>query len=95
MAKTATITIRVPTVLRKYCGGASELTLSAMNVRGALTELERSHPELHGRICDETGSVRRHVNVFVNKEHMREQAGLDTVLASGDVVTILPAVSGG
>lgn len=95
MAKTATITIRVPTVLRSYCGGAPELTFSAMNVRGALAELERRHPALHGRVCDETGSVRRHVNVFVNKEHMREQAGLDTVLSTGDVITILPAVSGG
>jgi molybdopterin converting factor small subunit len=95
MAGPATITIRIPTVLRSDCGGASELSLSAANVRGALAEVERSHPVLYGRICDETGAVRRHVNVFVNKSHMREQAGLDTVLESGDVVTILPAVSGG
>ncbi len=95
MAQAATITIRVPTVLRTDCGGASELSLTATSVRSVLAEIERRHPSLYGRICDETGSVRRHVNVFVNKSHMREQAGLDTVLESGDVVTILPAVSGG
>jgi molybdopterin synthase sulfur carrier subunit len=95
MATATTITIRVPTVLRSDCGGASEFSLSAADVRGALAEIERRHPSLYGRICDETGSVRRHVNVFVNQSHMREQAGLDTVLRSGDVLTILPAVSGG
>lgn len=46
-------------------------------------------------ICDETGAVRRHVNVFVNDEHMRERDGLDTPLAPGDVIHLLPAVSGG
>jgi molybdopterin converting factor small subunit len=50
---------------------------------------------LHRNICDETGRVRRHINVFVNSSHMRDLEGLDTALAPGDVVTILPAVSGG
>jgi len=46
-------------------------------------------------VCDETGRVRRHLNVFVNSDNVRDLDGLDTVLKSGDVVTILPAVSGG
>ncbi len=54
-----------------------------------------SHPSLHRNICDETGAVRRHLNVFVNADHMRDRQGLDTALAAGDVVTILAAVSGG
>jgi len=90
-----TITIRVPSPLRAYCGGASELSLSAANVRGALEELERSHPSLYSNICDETGKVRRHVNLFVNKAHVRDRDGLDTVLKPGDVIMILPAISGG
>ena len=50
---------------------------------------------LYRNVCDETGAVRRHLNVFVNADHMRDRDGLDTTLAPGDVVTILPAVSGG
>ena len=95
MTRTTNITIQVPTVLRVYCGGDAELALTATNVRTALGELERKFPDLHRNICDETGAVRRHVNVFVNSSNTRDEAGLDTPLAPGDVVTILPAVSGG
>ena len=52
-------------------------------------------PPLYRNVCDETGTVRRHVNVFVNSDNVRDRDGLDTALAPGDVVTILPAVSGG
>jgi molybdopterin converting factor small subunit len=81
--------------LRESCAGAAELSLSATNVRAALEQIERSHPALYRCVCDETGSVRRHVNVFVNSAHMRDRDGLDTALVPGDVITILPAVSGG
>ncbi len=90
-----TITIHVPGPLRPYCGGAAELSLSAPSVRAVLEELERRHPSLYRSICDETGAVRRHVNLFVNSSHVRDREGLDTALVPGDVVTILPAVSGG
>jgi len=90
-----TITIHVPPPLRVYCERTSELSVSAQSVRAALEELERSHPSLYRNICDETGRVRRHVNLFVNKHHVRDREGLDTALAPGDVLTILPAVSGG
>lgn len=90
-----TITIHVPGPLRACCEGASELTLSAPSVRAALDQLERQYPSLHRSVCDETGAVRRHVNLFVNTSHVRDRDGLDTALAPGDVVSILPAVSGG
>jgi molybdopterin converting factor small subunit len=93
-----TITVHVPMSLRTCCVGASdasELALPATSLRAVLEELERRHPALHRSICDETGTVRRHVNLFVNTCHMRDRNGLDTPLAPGDVVTILPAVSGG
>jgi MoaD family protein len=67
----------------------------ATDVRHALDQLERDHPELYRNICDETGKVRQHLNVFVNTENVRELSGLDTKLAPGDELTILPAVSGG
>lgn len=89
------VTVFVPAPLRGYSGGAAELRLSAGSVRGALEELERSHPGLYRSVCDETGAVRRHVNLFVNELHMRERDGLDTALADGDKLSILPAVSGG
>ncbi len=90
-----TITVFIPGVLRDCCAGAGELTVSAATVRAALEQLERSHPPLYRSVCDETGAVRRHVNLFVNVDNIRDRAGLDTALASGDTLTIMPAVSGG
>lgn len=90
-----TITIQVPAVLRGYCGGAAALSIRAHSVRAALTHIERLHPSLYRSVCDETGTLRRHVNLFVNASHVRDREGLDTPLRPGDVITILPAVSGG
>lgn len=89
------ITVSVPGPLRDRCDGAAELRLAAPTVRAALDELERSQPSLHRGICDDTGAVRRHINLFVNSAHVRDLDGLDTALAEGDVLTVLPAVSGG
>jgi len=87
--------MHVPGPLRVYCNGAPEVQLSAANVRAAFEDLERRYPALHRGICDETGAVRRHIGVFVNSSHVRDRDGLDTPLVPGDVVIILPAVSGG
>jgi molybdopterin synthase sulfur carrier subunit len=95
MARSKDITIHVPRELRSCCDGASVLMLSAPSVRAVLDELERRHPSLYGGICDETGAVRRHVNLFVNTDHVRDRDGLDTALVPGDEIMILPAVSGG
>jgi molybdopterin synthase sulfur carrier subunit len=95
MGPTPTVTLHVPGPLRAYCGGAAQLTLSAPTVRAALEDLERSRFDLYRNVCDETGTLRRHLNVFVNSDNVRDLNGIDTPLAPGDVVTILPAVSGG
>ena len=95
MTSAITVTVQIPGSLRDCCAGAAELGLSATSLRDVLEELERRHPALHRSICDETGTVRRHVNLFVNTNNMRDRNGPDTALAPGDVVTILPAVSGG
>jgi molybdopterin synthase sulfur carrier subunit len=89
------ITIHVPGPLRTYCAGASQLSVSARTVRAALEDLQRSQSAFYRNVCDETGTVRRHLNVFVNSDNVRDLDGVDTKLTSGDVVTILPAVSGG
>ena len=89
------ITIHVFGQLREYCGGAKELSASARTVRSLLEQLERDQPLLYRNLCDETGKVRRHLNVFVNTENVRDLDGVDTALIDGNVVTFLPAVSGG
>jgi molybdopterin converting factor small subunit len=92
---TPTITIHLPGPLRSHCDGKSQLALEAATVRAALERLERERPALYRNVCDETGVVRRHLNVFVNADHVRDLDGLETTLKAGDVLTFLPAVSGG
>ena len=89
------VTIHLPGPLRTYSGGASQLSIAAHTVRAALEDLERNQLALYRNICDETGALRRHLNVFVNSDNVRDLDGVDTILAGGDVVTFLPAVSGG
>jgi molybdopterin converting factor small subunit len=91
----ATVSVFVPGPLRAYCGGARKLSVLASSVRETLEQLEREYPTLYRGVCYETGAVREHINVFVNSDHMRDRDGLDTELASGDTIIILPAVSGG
>jgi sulfur-carrier protein len=95
MGTVPTITMHLHGHLRTYCAGASQISISAHTVRAALEDLERSQSALYRNLCDETGTVRRHLNVFVNSDNVRDLNGIDTRLTSGDVVTILPAVSGG
>ncbi len=95
MGPTPTITIHVPGQLREYCAGAARLTISARTVRAVLEDLEQSQFALYRNVCDETGTLRRHLNVFVNADNVRDLAGVDTTLTPEDVLTILPAVSGG
>lgn len=91
----------IPSALRSLCAQEgrirppAELRLPGADVRGVLAELARQYPQVHVRLCDERGDPRPHINVFVNADHVRARAGLETPLTAGDVVTILPAVSGG
>ena len=93
--RVATITVSIPGPLRPCCAGAAELRLQTASLRTMLEQLERRYPALHRSICDETGKLRQHINLWVNTDHMRDRDGLDTLLVAGDVVTIMTAVSGG
>ncbi len=95
MTQAPKVTIFLPGQLRVYCRGAGQLTISAPTVRAALDVIERTQAVLYRNVCDETGRVRRHLNIFVNEDNVRDLDGVDTKLTPGDVVTILPAVSGG
>jgi len=94
MDTVTTVTLYLPEPLRTYGGGA-ELVLSARTVQALLDDLEQTRPILYRNVCDETGAMRRHLNIFVNADNVRDLAGLDTALKPGDVITIVPAVSGG
>jgi sulfur-carrier protein len=95
MGSAPVVTLHVPGPLRTYCAGEAELSIAAATVRAVLEQLERSEFNLYRNVCDETGTVRRHLNVFVNADNVRDLNGVDTPLTAGDLVTILPAVSGG
>ena len=89
------VTVKIPTQLRAAAGGVAEAEVDGSNVREVLDSLFESHAELRERISDEGGSLRRFVNVYVSGEDIRFLDGLDTKVADGAEVTILPAVAGG
>lgn len=87
--------VRIPTPLRAFTDGAGEIACEGATVRAVLTGLVARHPGLAGRVLDEHGELRRFVNVFVGQRNVRALSGLDTPVAPGDVLAILPAVAGG
>jgi molybdopterin synthase sulfur carrier subunit len=87
----------VPGPLREFAGGRAEITIPAnpRTLKDALDALAREYPGVARRVLDERGEVRPHVNLFVGGECVRFAQGLETPLAEGCEVAILPAVSGG
>ncbi len=90
-----TVSVRIPTILRTYTGGAAEVTAEAGTLREVITGLDASYPGLSGRILDDTGKLRRFVNVYVGDEDVRLAQGLDTAVPAGIQVSVIPAVAGG
>ena len=89
------VTLRIPTQLRKLSGGASELQLEGKTVAEILQALEERHPGFAERLHGDNGELRRFVNVFVADEDIRFLQGVDTAVADGQTVSIVPAVAGG
>jgi len=90
------IRVRLTAQLRDYARGAREVELdSASDLGSMVSKLEESFPGIGGRIVDDQGRIRAHVNVFVNSENSRELRNERTPLRDGDVVHILPSVAGG
>ncbi len=87
--------IRIPSQLRTLTGGASEVAVEGATVGEVLKALDAAHPGFAERIFDDTGKLRRFVNVFVAEEDIRFLDGLDTAGAEGATVSIVPAVAGG
>jgi molybdopterin synthase sulfur carrier subunit len=89
------VKVRIPTQLRALSGGAGEVEVEAATVGDALKALEAAHPGFAERLFDDTGSLRRFVNVFMGEEDIRFLDGLGTPVPSGAVVSVVPAVAGG
>ena len=89
------VTIRIPTQLRPLAGGNSTVAVDGSTVADILKKLDAAHPGFQDRLFDETGKLRRFVNVFVAEEDIRFLDGLETPVADGTTVSIVPAVAGG
>ena len=89
------ITVRIPTPLQRLTNGQGEVSCEGTTVTELLNDLEKQHPGIKERICDEKGKLRRFVNVFVNEEDIRFLKGDQTAVKDGDEVSIIPAIAGG
>lgn len=89
------VSVRVPTILRSYTAGESEVSAEGSTLSEVLDSLDSSYPGIKGRVVDEQGRLRRFVNVYVGNEDVRFAEGLDTETPSGAQVSVIPAVAGG
>jgi sulfur-carrier protein len=89
------VSVRIPTILRSYTGGAAEVTTSPGSLREVIAALDASYPGIAGRLLDDNGKLRRFVNVYVAEEDVRFAEGLNTVVHEGAQVSVIPAVAGG
>ena len=90
-----TTTVRIPTPLRPLCGGQDEVQVAGGTVRELLDQLEARHAGLKARLLDGSGQLRRFVNLYLGEDDVRHLQGLDTRVAAGQVLTIVPAIAGG
>jgi molybdopterin synthase sulfur carrier subunit len=89
------IKVRIPTPLRTLTKGQGEVEAQAGSVLEMIEALNHAHPGLKDRLCDETGELRRFVNIYINEEDIRFLKGKETSLKDGDEVSIVPAIAGG
>jgi len=87
--------VRIPTPLRKLTADKDEVSINASNISVMIEELENQYPGLKARLCDESGEVRRFINLYVNNEDIRFLDGKETALKEDDIVSIIPAIAGG
>jgi molybdopterin synthase sulfur carrier subunit len=89
------VTVRIPTQLRSLSANAAEVQVEAGTVAEALKALEAAYPGFSERLFDETGGLRRFVNVFLADEDIRFLQGVDSAVTDGQTISIVPAVAGG
>lgn len=93
------VRVRLPTQLRNLVAGASSVVVvidsAPVTVSSVLDSLAATYPALERRVRDETGRTRVHVNLFVDADNIRDLDGVDTTVADGSDLSIIPAISGG
>lgn len=89
------VTVRIPTPLRKYTDGKDAVQVDGGSVRAVLDALDRAHPGIKERLCDEKGSLRRFVNVYYRDEDIRFLDDIDTKVDDGSEISVVPAIAGG
>lgn len=87
--------VRIPTPLRKLTNDEELVEVNANNVGAAIVELQSRYPGIKERLVDETGAIRRFVNVYVNEEDIRFLQNQETPLKNSDEISIIPAIAGG
>ncbi len=90
-----TVTIRLPTVLRKLAGDQAEVPIDAATVAAALASLADQYPDLGQQLLDGQGKLRSFVRVFIDQVDLEERGGVDAPVDDGTVVRIIPAIAGG
>lgn len=88
-------TVRIPTILRTFTAGAGEVAADGGTLAAVLDSLEGNHPGIRARILDDSGALRRFVNVYIGDEDVRFVGGLDAEVSDGTKISIIPAVAGG
>jgi sulfur-carrier protein len=89
------VSVRIPTILRGYTGGTAVVTAAPGTLRELIAGLDAAYPGIGGRLLDESGKLRRFVNVYVGDEDVRLARGLDTPVPADGQVSVIPAVAGG
>jgi molybdopterin converting factor small subunit len=89
------VTVRIPTILRTYTGGQSEVDAQGSTLGDVLESLEAAYPGIKARVLDDSGELRRFVNVYVGNDDVRFIEGLQSPTPEGTQISIIPAVAGG
>ena len=89
------VNVRIPTILRTYTGGASEVNAEGSTVAEVLDDLDSNHQGIKARVLDDAGEIRRFVNVYVGNDDVRFLEGLSSPTPDGVQISIIPAVAGG
>ena len=87
--------VRIPTPLRRLTNEKDEVNTSSTNILGMVEDLESQFPGIKDRLCEEDGSIRKFINIYVNDEDIRFLNGPDTEIKDEDTVSIIPAIAGG
>ena len=89
------VTVRIPTTLRPMAGGASTVQVEGATLADVIANLDAAHPGFRDRLLDESGALRKFVNLFVADDDVRYLDGLSTPTPEGSTISIIPAVAGG